>query len=181
MEIEIQPRLPAFNATQHKVFDGIKTDRAHLQRILDGGMQHILFIVFQQAENLHVKTKIVALVDVLGNLIRFLLLPGQVHEMKGVAPLSKGVSFDALFADKAFDADWPLQDLDERGATVVIPPKTNRKLQRNCDAKVYKWRHLVENDFAKIKELRGIATRCDRTDCSYAACWILVAALIASR
>ena len=56
MEIEIQPRLPAFNATQHKVFDGIKTDRAHLQRILDGGMQHILFIVFKQAENLHVLT-----------------------------------------------------------------------------------------------------------------------------
>ena len=172
MEIEIQPRLPAFNATQHKVFDGIKTDRAHLQRILDGGMQHILFIVFQQAENLHVKTKIVALVDVLGNLIRFLLLPGQVHEMKGVAPLIKGVSFDA---------DWQLQDLDERVATVVSPPTTNRKLQRKCDAKVYKWRHLVENDFAKIKELRGIATRCDMTDCSYAACWILVAALIASR
>ena len=119
--------------------------------------------------------------DALGNLVRFLLLPGQAHDMKGVAPLIKGVSFDALLADKAFDADWLLQDLDERGATVVSPPKTNRKLQRNCDAKVYKWCHLVENDFAKIKELRGIATRCDRTDCSYAACWILVAALIASR
>ena len=162
--------MPAFNATQHKVFDGIKTDRAHLQRILDGGMQHILFIVFQQAENLHVKTKIVALVDVLGNLIRFLLLPGQVHEMKGVAPLIKGVSFDALLAEKAFDVDWLLQDLDEHGATAVILPKTNCKLQRNYDAKVYKWRHLVENDFAKIKEFRAIATRYDKTDCSYTAC-----------
>ena len=82
--------------------------------------------------------KTIVLVDVLGNLIRFLLLPGQVHEMKGVAPLIKGVSFDALFADKAFDADWLLQDLDERGATVVILPKTNRKLQSNYNAKVYK-------------------------------------------
>ncbi len=101
--------------------------------------------------------------------------------MKGVAPLIKGVSFDALLADKAFDADWLLQDLDERGATAVIPPKTNRKIQRNYDAEVYKWRHLVENYFAKIKEFRGIATRYDKTDCSYAACWNLVAALIASR
>jgi transposase len=126
-------------------------------------------------------TKIVALVDVLGNLVRFLLLPGQAHDMKGVAPLIKGVSFDALLADKAFDADWLLQDLDERGATAVIPPKTNRKIQRNYDAEVYKWRHLVENYFAKIKEFRGIATRYDKTDCSYAACWNLVAALIASR
>ena len=91
----------------------------------------------------------------------------------------KGVSFDALLADKAFDADWLLQDLDERGATAVIPPKTNRKIQRNYDAEVYKWRHLVENYFAKIKEFRGIATRYDKTDSSYAACWNLVAALIA--
>ena len=119
--------------------------------------------------------------DALGNLVRFLLLPGQAHDMKGVAPLIKGVSFDALLADKAFDADWLLQDLDERGATAVIPPKTNRKIQRNYDAEVYKWRHLVENYFAKIKEFRGIATRYDKTDCSYAACWNLVAARIASR
>ena len=83
-------------------------------------------------------TKIIVLVDVLGNLVRFLLLPGQAHDMKGVARLIKGVSFDALLADKEFGADWLLQDIDERGATVVILPKTNRKLQRNYDAKVYK-------------------------------------------
>ena len=39
----------------------------------------------------------------------------------------------------------------------------------------------VENYFAKIKEFRGIATRYDKTDCSYAANWNLAAALIASR
>lgn len=126
-------------------------------------------------------TKIVALVDALGNLVRFLLLPGQAHDMKGVAPLIRDVSFDALLADKAFDADWLLKDLDTRGATVVIPPKTNRKVQRNYDKEVYKWRHLVENYFAKIKEFRGIATRYDKTDCSYSACWNLAATLIASR
>jgi len=101
--------------------------------------------------------------------------------MKGVAPLIKDVPFGALLADKAFDADWLLQDLDARGATAVIPPKTNRKLQRNYDADVYKWGHPVENYFAKIKEFRGIATRYDKTDCSYAACWNLVATPIASR
>lgn len=69
-------------------------------------------------------TKIVALVDALVNLVRFLLLPAQTHDMKGVAPLIKCVSSDALLADKAFDADWVLQDLDQRGATAVIPPKS---------------------------------------------------------
>jgi len=115
-------------------------------------------------------TKIIALVNALGNLVRSPLLPGQAHDMKGVAPLIKGVSFDALPVEKAFEVDWLLQDLDEHGATAVILPKTNRKLQRNYDAKGYKWCHLVENDFAKIKEFRAIATRYDKTDCSYTAC-----------
>ena len=122
-----------------------------------------------------------ALVDALGNLVRFLLLPGQTHEMKGVAPLIKNISFDALLADKAFDADWLLQDLNARGATAVIPPKANRTVQRNYDTEVYKWRHMVENYFAKIKEFRGIATRYDKTESSYTASWHLAAALIASR
>ena len=56
--------------------------------------------------------------------------------MKGVAPLIKGVSFDALLADKAFDPDWLLHDLNERGAATVFPPKADRKLQRNYDAEV---------------------------------------------
>jgi transposase len=81
-------------------------------------------------------TKIIALVNALGNLVRSPLLPGQARDMKGVAPLIKGVSFDALLADKAFDANWLLQGLDERGATTLLLPKTNLKLQRNYDAKV---------------------------------------------
>ena len=126
-------------------------------------------------------TKIVALVDALGNLVRFMLLPGQSHDMKGVAPLIQGVSFGALLADKAFDANWLLEELDARGAVAVISPKANRTLPRDHDAQAYKWRHLIENYFAKIKEFRGIATRYDKTDCRYAANWNLVAALIASR
>ena len=126
-------------------------------------------------------TKIVALVDALGNLADFLLLPGQAHDMKGVAPLIEGVSFGALLADKAFDADWLLKELDERGAAAVIPPKANRKEQREYDKHAYRWRHLIENYFAKIKEFRGIATRYEKTSCSYAANWHLTATIIALR
>jgi transposase len=82
--------------------------------------------------------------------VLFLLLPWQSHDMNGVAPVIRCVSFDA---------DWLLQDLDQRGATAVIPPKANRRIQRDYDVEVYKWRHLVENYFAKIKEFRGIAAR----------------------
>lgn len=121
------------------------------------------------------------MVDAPGNLVRFLLLPGQAHDMKGVAPLIRGVRFDALLAEKAFDANWLLEELDKRGATAVIPPKSNRKHQRDYDTDICKWRHLVESFFAKIEEFRGIATRYDKTDCSCAANWNLVAMLIASR
>ena len=73
--------------------------------------------------------------DAIGNIFRFLLLPGQAHDMKGVAPLIRDISFGAFLADKAFDADWLLQDLDERGATAVIPPKANRKVQRDYEVR----------------------------------------------
>ena len=63
----------------------------------------------------------------------------------------------------------------------MIPPKTNRKHPRDYDAEAYKWRHLVESDFVKIKEFRGMATRYDKTGCRYTASWNLAAALIASK
>ena len=101
--------------------------------------------------------------------------------MKGVAPLIQGGPNGALLADKAFDVNWLLEELDERGATAVIPPTSNRRHQRDDDADACKGRHLVENHFAKRKEFRGIATRYDKTDCSSAANWNLAAALIPSR
>jgi transposase len=120
-------------------------------------------------------------VDALGSLVRFVLLPGQRHDMVGVEPLIRDVHFDALLADKAFDADWLRTELDQRGASAVIPPRANRKHQFAYDREMYRWRHLVENYFAKIKEFRGIATRYDKTDTSYRANFNLVAAIIAAR
>ena len=53
-------------------------------------------------------TKILALTDALGNLVRFVLLPGNRYDTIGVAPLIDGIDFDALLGDKAFDAeDFP--------------------------------------------------------------------------
>jgi transposase len=120
-------------------------------------------------------------VDALGCLIRFVLLPGQRHDMVGVEPLIRDVSFDALLADKAFDVNWLRAELNQRGASAVIPPKSNRKQQIPYDKDIYRWRHLVENYFAKIKEFRGIATRYDKTDTSYGANLNLVATVIAMR
>ena len=122
-------------------------------------------------------TKIVAL----GNLVRFVLLPVQRHDTVGMAPLIKGVSFDALLGDKAFDADWLRADLDDRGAAAVIPPRSNRTVIIDYDKEMYRWRHLVENYFAKLREFRSIATRYDKTIESFSANINLAAAIIAAR
>ena len=126
-------------------------------------------------------TKIVALVDALGNLVRFVLLPGQRHDTVGVPPLIEGIAFGALLGDKAFDADWLRAELDDRGAAAVIPPTANRKARLDYDKAMYRWRHLIENYFAKLKEFRGIATRYDKTDTSFRANICLTAAVIAAR
>ncbi len=123
-------------------------------------------------------TKIVALVDALGNLARFVLLPGQRHDSVGVAPLIDGIEIAALIGDKAFDNDWLRKELDDRGALAVIPPKGDRARPISCDFEMYKWRHLIENFFCNLKQWRRIATRYDKTDQSFAAMINLTAAVM---
>jgi transposase len=117
----------------------------------------------------------------LGNLVRFVLMPGQRFDTVGVAPLIQGVEFGGLIADKAFDANWIIADLDERGAKVVISQHSRRSQPRDIDLETYKWRHLVENFFCKLKEFKRIARRSDKTDQSFAAMIHVAAAVINSR
>jgi hypothetical protein len=49
------------------------------------------------------------------------------------------------------------------------------------DAEIYKWRHLIENFFCKLKEFKRIAMRADKTDVSFNAIIHRAAAVINSR
>ena len=126
-------------------------------------------------------TKIVALTDALGNLVRFILLPGNRYDTIGVAPLIEGIEFDALPGDKAFDANWIVEELDQRGAKVVISQRPRRLRPLVIDEEMYKWRHMIENFFCKLKEFKRIAMRADKTDQSFNAIIHLAAAVINSR
>ena len=66
----------------------------------------------------------------------------------------------------------------EAGTEAVIPPKSNRRFPAEFDRDTYKWRHLIENFFGKLKEYRGIATRCCKTDTSFTAFIAIVATII---
>jgi transposase len=69
----------------------------------------------------------------------------------------------------------------KRSITPVIPPKSNRKFPAEFDKETYKWRHLVENYFGKLKENRGIAMRSCKTDQSFTAFISLAATMIELR
>ena len=122
-------------------------------------------------------TKILALTDALGNLVRFILLPGHRFDTVGVEPLIDGVTFGALIADKAFDSNHIIADLNERGAKIVISQHSRRTFPLPVDTEMYKWRHLIENFFCKLKEFKRIAMRADKTDQSFAALIHLAAAV----
>jgi transposase len=126
-------------------------------------------------------TKILALTDALGNLVRFELLPGHRYDTIGLPPLIAGLEFDALIADKAFDSNAIIADLDARGAKIVISQHPRRIPPLKIDLEMYKWRHLIENFFCKLKEFKRIALRADKTDQSFAAMIHLAAAVINSR
>lgn len=126
-------------------------------------------------------TKILALTDALGNLVRFVLLPGQRFDTVGVSPLIKDLCFDAFIADKAFDSNVIIADLDQRGAKIVISQHPRRATPIPIDTEIYKWRHLIENFFCKLKEFKRIAMRADKTDISFSAMIYLAAAVIHSR
>jgi transposase len=119
------------------------------------------------------------LVDALGNAIGFFLSGGQAHDLIGADHLLPTMEADTLLADKAYDADERVIDvLHAAGKTAVIPPKANRKLDRDYDRDTYKARHLIENFFEKIKQFRAIATRYDKTARNFLAAVHLVAAAV---
>jgi transposase len=99
----------------------------------------------------------------------------------GVAPLIDGVEFGALLADKAYDCNWIIEDMNARGAKIVISQRPQRLQPISIDEEMYKWRHLVENYFCKIKEFKRIAFRSEKTDQSYKAMLYAVATVIELR
>ena len=106
---------------------------------------------------------------------------GQAHDLRETAALISGLSAGHLLADRAFDADWLRNDLLERDITPVIPPRFNRKFPATFDKETYKWRHLIENYFGKLKENRSIAMRSCKTDQSFKAFISIAAAIIQTR
>jgi transposase len=68
--------------------------------------------------------------------------------------------------------------INQSGAVAVIPPKSNRKEQREYDKYLYKERNQIERLIQKMKNFRRIATRYERLARNYEAMIALVATII---
>ena len=106
--------------------------------------------------------KIHTVVDALGLPVKFILTGGQVADITQAIPLMAGSTAQACLADKGYDSDAFLTWLEGRGIKAIIPPKANRKEQRDCDWWLYKERHVVECMFGKLKYFRRIAMRYEK-------------------
>ena len=106
--------------------------------------------------------KIHAVTDALDLPVRFILTGGPAPDIAQTITLMNGIATGALLADKGYDADALLDWLKESSIAAVIPPKANRKEQRDCDWYMYNERHVVECMFGKLKYYRQIATRFEK-------------------
>ena len=114
-------------------------------------------------------TKIHMAVDAYGLPVGFILTGGEVHDCKA-APELLGVLPHAEYvvADKGYDSEELRELIRKQSSIPIIPRKSNSKTgNESMDWCLYKYRHLVENIFARIKHFRSIATRYDKLQRNY--------------
>jgi transposase len=85
------------------------------------------------------------IVDALGNPLALRLTGGQVHDITQAEALAAEAQPEALLGDKGYDAF--INSLEVRAIKPVIPPKSNRKVARDCDFALYAERKLIERFF----------------------------------
>lgn len=117
-------------------------------------------------------TKIHLVVDSCGNPIDFILTGSEVHDSKASPELVALLpDSETIIADRGYDSK-ALRELILSSTKVisVIPKRRNSKVgNEDIDWSLYRYRHLVENAFALLKQYRAIATRYDKLARNYAA------------
>lgn len=109
------------------------------------------------------RTKIHIACDGMGQPVKFILTPGQVHDVTQGPALISGRDANKFLADKGYDSDAFIAEIESRGAEAVMPPRSNRLEQRHYDKEEYKKRNVVERFINVIKQCRRVATRYEKT------------------
>ena len=112
--------------------------------------------------------KVHRVVDALGEVLRFSLTLGQRYDITQATILLQGFENTNIIADKRYDSNALIDQIQEQKCVPVIPSRSNRKISREYDEYLYKERHLVEYFFNKIKYFRRIFSRFDKKASSFA-------------
>ena len=108
-----------------------------------------------------------------------MITPGQISDYTPAVELLGKREAEAVIADKGYDSDKIVEHVEKTmQAQAVIPPRSNRKQQRDYDKALYKLRNRIERRFSKLKQFRRFATRYEKSkDCfqalvALACAWI---------
>ncbi len=104
-------------------------------------------------------TKIHLLSDELGLPVSFRITAGQRHDSTEAAALLGHHRAQAVIADKGYDSQALVEQIESLGAKPVIPPRRYRLCLRPYDAELYKLRNRIERCFNRLKQFRRFATR----------------------
>ncbi|WP_425355940.1 transposase [Psychromonas arctica] len=85
---------------------------------------------------------------------------GQVHDIAHDEELiNQSPKSSYIVADKGYNSEKLREHIHEKGVISVILRRKNNKIGNNdIDWYLYKYRHLVENTFGRIKNFPAIAT-----------------------
>ena len=126
-----------------------------------------------------VSTKIHVATDGLGKPTQIFLSPGQDHDITKAPELIRDSEAEKVIADKAYDSDAFVAQIEAQGATAVIPPRENRKEPRDYDREDYKKRNVVERFINRLKQCRRVATRYEKTARNFLGFVLFASTLVA--
>lgn len=116
--------------------------------------------------------------DGLGNPTKIELTEGQVHDVTQAPEMLIEAGNRSVLADKGYDSDAVVAQIESQGSRAVIPPRRCRRVERSYDRDVFKSRFLVEQFFAKIKRCRRVATRYEKLAVTFMAMVLLACVLV---
>ena len=92
--------------------------------------------------------------------MEFEITGGEVNDCSAAPDLiGRLPDSQAVVADKGYDSESIREQIVKRGAQAVIPRKRNSlKGNEDMDWGLYRYRHLVENAFVRLKQYRAVAT-----------------------
>lgn len=83
------------------------------------------------------------------------------------ALISEDIAAVGVVGDRAYDSNEFASHLERLALEVVVPSRSTRVVPRSINTEVYRRRNVIERWFGRLKQLRRIATRYDKTERSY--------------